>query len=518
MRLSFNLIALLLLACFALPVPAEQAKTIEYEAWYTLKLGGQKAGYMHASLEEEDGKLINKTSMVLTIKRGDVDMRIEQASRFIETLDYKPLRSSSSMKFALMATEQEIDFTGDQWVVTSRNAGQETRSKVAPPKIKWMTPGAMTDYVLQAIENGDKDITVTSLDPTMGTTPIKTQMTRGETENIEVFGKTIAATKWVTRTTAAPGVEIEQWSDENGIPVKQRIPMLPGMEVEMLLADKELALAEFDAPELLAASLIEPDMAIRNPRKLKRAVFDLVGEDLKENVGDAVPEAGFQQTEWVDGKTLRVTIDLDKPVIPERFIVAGEAMNASSMLNFKDEAIQKLIKQAVDPSAIKQADKNPAPELGIKARQQAAKSLRDFVRDHIEQKDLSVGFASASEVARTGRGDCTEHACLLAAMLRGAGIPSRTVTGLVYADQFAGRKDIFGFHMWTQAWGVDEQGNRRWIDLDAALPGDIDGFDATHIALSTSTMQDGEGFNDMVTLFPLMQGLEVKVIELEWAQ
>ncbi|MEM9345291.1 MAG: transglutaminase-like domain-containing protein [Planctomycetota bacterium] len=509
-----NIFALLLILGLTLPVSAKQAKTLEYEAWYILKLGGQKAGYMHASLKEEDGKLINKTSMALTIKRGDVDMRIEQSSRFVETLDYKPLSSSSSMKFALMATEQKVDFTGDQWVVTSRNAGQESQSTIDPPDIEWMTPGAMTEHLLQAIENGDKEITVTSLDPAMGVTPIKTQMTRGETENIEVFGKTIAATKWVTTTTAAPGVEIEQWSDENGMPVKQRIPMLPGMEVEMLLADKELALAEFDAPELLAASLIEPDKPIKDPRKLKRAVFDLAGEDLKENVGDAVPNSGYQATEWINGNTLRVTVDLDDERKSKEAQPEDSYLAATSMLNHEDEIIEKYKRQLLE-------GKRYVRGFGEEYTQQLinfAEAFRHFVCEHIEAKDLSVGFASASETVRTKQGDCTEHACLLAAMLRGAGIPSRTVTGLVYADQFAGRKDIFGYHMWTQAWIMTEEGKGYWLDLDAALPGDIDGFDATHIALSTSAMKDGEGFNDMVTLFPLMQGLEVKVIDLEWAE
>ena len=39
------------------------------------------------------------------------------------------------------------------------------------------------------------------------------------------------------------------------------------------------------------------------------------------------------------------------------------------------------------------------------------------------EKDLSVGFATAADVARTAQGDCTEHAVLLAALLRASDIP-----------------------------------------------------------------------------------------------
>ncbi|MGB0768511.1 MAG: transglutaminase-like domain-containing protein, partial [Phycisphaeraceae bacterium] len=229
------------------------------------------------------------------------------------------------------------------------------------------------------------------------------------------------------------------------------------------------------------------------------------------------PNAGYQRTEWIDADTLRVTVDLDRPTWPERFEVDDETLSASSMLNHEDEAIQSLTSQAVDLQMLNAQSNKPTLSPLYKAERDAAEKLRLFVRGHIERKDLSVGFASASETARTQQGDCTEHACLLAAMLRGAGIPSRTVTGLVYADQFAGREGVFGFHMWTQAWLTDDQNKPRWVDLDAAAPGQINGFDATHLALSTSTMADDSGFNDMVPLLPLMQGMQIKVIELAWS-
>lgn len=501
------LAALLALMLLALPTPAEekQAGFEPYEAWFVLKMGGQRAGHMHTTLKEEDDKLVSTTTMMIVIKRGDAEIRIDQSTRFIETTDHKPLSSESSMKFALMATEQHIDYTGEQWVVTSKNAGQQTQTKIDPPDIGWLTPGGTAAYLDKAIADGEEELSVTTLDPSAGTSPITIKMKRGESKNIEVFGKIIPATKWLTTMTAAPGIEIEQWTDENGQPVRQTIPLMPGMEMEMLLADKALALAEFDAPELLAASLIEPDKPIQNPRKLKRAVFDISGEDLKKNIGDTMVNDGYQTTKWVDGDTLRIEIDLDKPK-KQRDEAPDEAyLAASSMLNHNDQAVKRLHELLPDYAA----DVHP---------EEIAEDARGVVRDHIDEKDLSVGFASASETARTKQGDCTEHACLLAAMLRGVGIPSRTVTGLVYADQFAGHEGVFGFHMWTQAWIATDDGKGYWLDLDAAAPGKVGGFDATHIALATSAMADGETFNDMVTLLPLMKGMDIKVVETEWAE
>lgn len=519
-RPLFALLGLMLLLVMPASLQAEQAEPTfkAYDAWYVLKIGGQRAGHMHTSLKLEDGKIVNETEMVIVIKRGETELRIEQASRFVETQDHQPLTAQSKMNLAVMATEQIIDFTGDQWLITSKNAGQETQTKVDPLDADWLTPGGLNSYLTEAIAKGEKDITVTTLDPSSGATPVTLNMKRGETKDIEVFGKVTPATLWATTMTNAPGIEIEQWTDAAGQPVKQNIPLMPGMEIEMLLADKALALAEFDAPEMLAASFITPDKKIKNPRKLKRAVFELVAEDLKKNIGDTIPNDAYQRTEWVADDTLRVTIDLKdrgfdqpdaQPAQP-----GDEYLASTTALNHKDVKVAELSDKAFSTAPPASRANSAQDKIN------AADHVRQTIRNYISAKDLSVGFATASETVRTKQGDCTEHACLLAAVLRGGQMPSRTVTGLVYADQFAGEKGIFGFHMWTQVWIEDEdaQGKGYWLDLDAALPGNINGFDATHIALSTSAMKDGENFNDMVTLLPLMQGMEIKIVELKWAK
>jgi transglutaminase-like putative cysteine protease len=121
-----------------------------------------------------------------------------------------------------------------------------------------------------------------------------------------------------------------------------------------------------------------------------------------------------------------------------------------------------------------------------------------------------VGFASAAEVARTRTGDCTEHAVLLAAMLRAEKIPARVVSGLIYADEFEGKKGIFGYHMWAQA----SLGGGSWLNLDATLP-DNATFDATHIALATTDLADGETSNALVSLVPLLGNLKIAVEKVE---
>jgi len=513
-RNPLPLLLLLLTALLTAPLAraddAAQA-TDPQEYWFVLTLGGERAGYVHSLYEQVDDTLVTSSQTQITIRRGQAVMQITQASRFVETLNHQPVSSSTSMNMGAMVQTQELDFTTSPWTLTTTTAGNANVTQVPPTDVAWLTPGALAEATTLAIARGDEEITATTFDLSMGPQPVSMTMTRQAEEDIEVFGRVVPAIRWVTVTSALPGMQITQWSDSAGNPIRQQVPLMPGMAFEMLLADEQLALAEVEAPELLAASLITPNVAIANPRQLSRGVYDISSPGLRESIGDTIPNDAYQRSEWIDADTLRITIDLTQRITHENAEIDDAYLAATGMLNHEDSAVQELTNSVLVNEHVAVAD-------GVVITSPIAMNLRSFVQQHIETKDLSVGFASASEVARTGQGDCTEHACLLAAMLRGAGIPSRTVTGIVYADQFVGNRNIFGFHMWAQAWIATGEHSGYWLDLDAAFPGNIDHFDATHIALSTSAMADGETFNAMVSMLPLMQGMQIQVVEQQIAQ
>ncbi len=112
-------------------------------------------------------------------------------------------------------------------------------------------------------------------------------------------------------------------------------------------------------------------------------------------------------------------------------------------------------------------------------------------------------------MARTREGDCSEHAVLLAAMLRADGIPSRVASGLLFADAFAGQQEIFGYHMWAQAL-LEVDGRLVWVDLDGTLP-PAHKTDATHITLAVSDMADNEVGGGMITMVSLLGRLRITV-------
>jgi transglutaminase-like putative cysteine protease len=125
----------------------------------------------------------------------------------------------------------------------------------------------------------------------------------------------------------------------------------------------------------------------------------------------------------------------------------------------------------------------------------------------VNEKGLDTAFATASETAQLRAGDCSEHAVLLAAVLRANGIPSRVAIGLVYAESFLGREGIFGWHMWTQA-----QIGDRWVDFDATLP---ERYHAGHVLTGTSALAEGGLAAELASSISLMGNLQIEVLDLD---
>ena len=111
------------------------------------------------------------------------------------------------------------------------------------------------------------------------------------------------------------------------------------------------------------------------------------------------------------------------------------------LVPFQDPAFDGLLRRLALPPGL--------------SRWEMARRVTDFVFEWITEKDFSVGFASALEVCRSPRGDCTEHGVLAVALLRKLGVPARGVTGWV------GLGEVLGLHFWVEVHIQD-----RWIPVD----------------------------------------------------
>ena len=207
-----------------------------------------------------------------------------------------------------------------------------------------------------------------------------------------------------------------------------------------------------------------------------------------------LPSAASQRvTPGDDGASATLVIDINDNLAATAAEVGDASYLASSaMVDAGDPLIDKLAARAVR-------------EAGADALSRAD-AMRAAVHRYVTSKGLDTAFATASETARTRRGDCSEHAVLLCAMLRAQKIPARVAVGLVYADAFLGREAIFGWHMWTQAL-IDG----HWIDLDATLTGR---YHAGHVLTAVSSLDQGGVDAALASTLPLMGNLQIEVVDV----
>jgi hypothetical protein len=129
-----------------------------------------------------------------------------------------------------------------------------------------------------------------------------------------------------------------------------------------------------------------------------------------------------------------------------------------------------------------------------------AKAIERWVHTNMKAVDFSQAMATADNVAKTLSGDCTEYAMLAAAMCRAAGVPSRTVLGLVYAPAPGGGKPFLAYHMWFEVYAEGQ-----WVPLDATLG--QGGVGPGHVKIAEPSWHNEQSFTP---LLPVLRVLMAK--------
>lgn len=465
----------------------------DYDQWYVLEMLEQRAGYMHNSQETKDERITTTSDMKLTIKRGQQAIEIDMKQVWVETADHEPLSITSSHQIGAQPTSRTYTFQGDTIKVETRAGEQVLPATTIPvPDGDWLTPAQAAAAFAKAIDEGRTTISQTLLQPDLTALMVITsEYSNIEQTTVEVLGKTVPAYRADVTSDLHPEIAGVTYFNRQGISLREELDM--GVASILTLAsDKALALSKLDPPEVMASTFVSPTGRFKsNPRLVRKASYVL---SVADGTLSELPQTGIQRVEVLNDKSARVVVDLDA------HHAAGDVdtaifLEASSLVDSKDKRIVSLAQKAT-----RHAGDDPADR---------AEAMRRFVYDYVEEKDLGVGFATASEVCLTRAGDCSEHAVLLAAMLRADGIPARTVSGVVYVDSFLGQDRIFGYHMWAQAL-LDIDGELTWVDVDGTFPGNL-AMDATHIALGVSSMSDGEAFDGLMSLVPLLGRLQIEI-------
>ena len=466
----FRLIALLLIlsACTAEAAPAD-------DVWMSVLLDGRKIGSMHTVRKVAGTRVVTTQDMRIEIERSGLKVGLSTGETDEETADGRPLRFESRTKISGIENVQTGVIRPDGKVEVSSEVGGAKQTRVIDwPDGALLAEGLRLQEEKSGLAPGTHYVTRAFQVENLEAVEVDSVVGQHETIDLPEGKRDLIKIEQTVKLGGAPTRTVS-WVEPDQTVRKLLVPMM-GYELTMLACSKTCATGPNQSTDILLHSLVQAPRAIS---AMDRAHGIRIGLSATDTSGEPLQ---FANTDEQLVSTNAGKVELRVVPLVETGATSREGKPSASDTQPNDWL------QSNAPEILKLAKQGAGD---AKTQREQMQSLENFVRSFIRTKDLSVGYASALEVAKNPEGDCTEHAVLLAALGRALGIPTRVVDGLVYIDQYGGSEHVFVPHAWAQAY-VDGS----WRSFDAALHG----FDAGHIALSTG---DGDpwrffaGFNTL---------------------
>lgn len=461
------------------------------EVWHVMYLGSERIGYGRTSVREETrGKqkvFVTDSEEHLTMRRFGQTIRMGTKSQMLEAEDGRLLSFSFEMKNPPAASTLSTGTVQDGQLTIETTIAGRKQTRQMPLDADVRSP-AYQDRLFksQPMKPGETRSFKAFLPELARVTEMK--FTADDHREVKLHdGSSRSLLKVRVTQSILPGVGMRAYLDEKGETLRAEADLL-GMVTWTV--PREIALQEIAGREMDVAvnTLIRIEGAPANIHKSDEVVYRIRTEN--RNPADFIPSGSTQSVKPIDENTVELTVTVARP--PQNVPPARIGDDQKKYL------AETAFLQTKDPRVADHARKAAA---GSQDHGTVAVRMEQYVFRELKKKNFSTALASAAEVAQNMEGDCTEHACLLAAMLRAGGIPSRVSVGLVYADKLG----AFGGHMWTEAW-LDG----KWIPLDATLG--RGGIGAGHIKVADADLSD-EGPSPVTSFLPLMNLLSGVSIE-----
>ena len=452
--------------------------------YYAVFVDGTKVGHAIYSRVVAGEQVTTTDTVYMTLNRMGKTVILKTKEICVETVKGEPISFASEQDMGMVTMKTEGTIGKDSMVRTrTTGIGAVQEGTIVWPK------GAVMAEGLRLIELEKKLNEGTSYDVNVFSpgimAAVNTRVKVGAKQDVDLLGRIVPLTK-VETVMSMPGTgEIAStgYVDEQLRALKNIMPMA-GMNVEMLACEKEFAMSNNQPAEIIDKMFLASPEPIEDAGAAKSITYYLKPTAQTTNL--TIPSSDSQRVQKLEDGTVIVKVEPVSMPTGGTFPYKGTDANITEMtkpgrfVQSDDANIIALAKQAVG---------------NAKDSAEAAKRIEEFVAKYVKNISLSVGYASAAEVAVSRRGDCTEFAVLCAAMCRAAGIPAKVTVGVAYVDDFEGRTG-FGGHAWTEAYIGD-----KWVGLDSAFKaGGLGKFDAGHIALASGNGEPANFFNMATTL------------------
>lgn len=488
MKLRSKLFLCILPACLLLilSIKSTAEEEVFQDVWTLMRIAGDNAGFVHTRTVrfDEDGRTLFRTDETsrMEMKRFGDTIAISMHDQTVEDLEGNVLRMHRESMMSGVETLADLVVEEGEALVTITTMGKprkyiiswdpETLGPIGTWKLRkkmGVDPGAEYSYKSFSF---DADKVITTFVEVMG---------HETTELLD--GDKAELCYSISTSDFMPGIKMHEWFLDDIDVIKSSFRIM-GIDFETYRTTRERALGTKGAEiksDMLIESMARSNINLPAPYRLDSILYRFKAKDAELGIPEGLEDLRQKILEN-DGQVAKVLIRARAP----------ESMQKRPMENPPEE-----LREYLEPSAFVQSDHPPLREKALELVEgetdawKAACRLERFVFEHIKDKNMATGFASAAEVFENQCGDCSEHGVLLAAVCRAAGIPSRVAMGYMYLG------GIFGGHMWAEVWI-----NGEWYPLDGVMG--IGRVDPTHITFSTSSLKEG-GLGE--SFFSAVQGL-----------
>jgi len=432
------------------------------ESWMNIYHQKQKIGYSHRMIQPQHELYLLSDKTYLQLNTMGVVNELFIKTEAVLNKDM----SLAEFSFELNSDPFSFNVQGTIEPDIMRLVLDEKETLI-PIKEKIFLPTALMDaaYALQ-LKPGEKQ-KIKLFDPsTMGMRTVELSCTGKETIQVDKIDYPCSI-----YTMEFMGMKSSAWIDSNGQIVQEK--GLMGMTLQKTSKNNAISgLTSSKLKDLIEWVSIKSNIIIDNPEKLNEISFQIDGPfDTK------ILDGGRQQL----NNDIRLTIKRERIPAPPFSIEPMEEFIRPTIFIPSDhplilEQLNKIVRKT-DPVMIK------------------IKKLLVWMTKNIQKKPV-LSVPNALETLKHKRGDCNEHAILMASFLRAAGIPTQIAAGLVYLD---GR---FYYHAWNQIY------LNGWISLDVIMeqfPADV-----THIRLVKGNP------DAQMTLLGMIGNIHINVLEKKY--
>ena len=430
----------------------------------SIYVNNQKIGYAQTSKRRSSQGYIITQDLFLRLTALGVprQMRLSLTSTLTSDFQLKTFTSKMISGYLDFSIQGVVD--GLRLRLTSDLLGQPQSSDLTL-KEPIHLPLTLPYQVFQARLKPGEQAVFSLFDPLI-MAPSPVTITAGPTESVTLEDEVRPAQRFEMFFL---GNKMKVWVDSQGRVVKEE-----GMMGFRLVHSKPESARRLDnstGPDLAAEMAIKVDNP-PDPKKIKTLTLRL------SPTPERIPQIKGRQS--VQGNRITITRENlssgDTYHLPYSKGDLGSYLTDHPALTLKEPRLQKALKEALGQE---------------KKAQRAAVRLNNWVYGVIK-KQPTLSLPRAVEILSHRQGDCNEHATLLLALLRAAGIPSRMALGVTLL------RDHFYYHAWVEAYL-----GHSWISLDPTfnqVPADV-----SHLKLAEG-LEEG-----LVSLLPIIGKLNIEV-------